>query len=165
MRHLIFHGFKLLLATVFLSAAMNASEAQELRIKKVWYGIYQVKESKEIKDPSSPTGTRYENTGVIAPASNTSDIVLRKEVYFGFGFVADADGEIEEIYLLPDSNGVRRNFPSYTRTRPVRGGSEHFLGWFTGDANTNGNPPGTWTFQLRHRGSVLAEHTFNLTER
>lgn len=160
------HGVKLLLAAAFVFSVGSTAFAQEVRLKKLWYGAYTVsKEPKEVKDPTSPSGTRFESVSVNPPASNSSDIVLRNEIYFGIGFMSDADGNVEEIYLIPDSSGLTSREPAYRRMRGVRKGQEHFFGWFTGDSGAKGSPPGRWTFQLRQGERVLLEHSFNLTER
>lgn len=156
---------KFLLILFVISVPLFAATAQQISIKKIWYGIYTVKESKEIPDPTSPTGTRYENTGVTGPRVNSSDIEREPRIYFGFGYSVQSSGTVEEIYLLPDANGNRRDEPAFRQMRSVRAGEESFIGWYTGNGESKGNPLGTWTFQLRQNGRVLAEHTFYLTGR
>ncbi|MBX3514061.1 MAG: DUF3859 domain-containing protein [Xanthobacteraceae bacterium] len=156
---------KLLLTLFIISVPLSAATAQQISVRKLWYGIYTVKESKEIPDPTSPTGTRYENTGVVGPRVNSSDIEREPRIYFGFGYRVDGSGTIEEIYMLPDANGNRRDEPAFRQTRSVRPGEENFIGWYTGNGESKGNPLGTWTFQLRQNGRVLVEHTFYLTDR
>lgn len=153
----------LLFAAAFGAACSYPAVAQDVSVRKLWYGQYAVGESKQIEDRNSPTGTRYENTDVTPPASNASDIELRKEIYFGFGYIVTGNGEIEEYFFLPNAvTGAAANpnaAPQFRQYRRVRSGEDHFIGWYTG-GQLKGTPPGEWVFQIRLRGRVLVEHNF-----
>jgi hypothetical protein len=161
--HLV-RALGILLAALLFSIASGAY-AQEIRATKLWYGLYDVKGTKEIADPKSPTGKRYESSDPTPPARNSSDIVLRNRIYFGFGYRISGNGVAEELYFLPNADGTRSDTAGFRFDRNVVDGEQGFMGWHVADGDLKAIKLGTWTFQLRHRGRVLVEHTFTLTDR
>ena len=70
-------------------------------IDVVWAGTYEVGETREVADPTSPTGRRFVSGGV-QPLMQTDRIAATPGTRFGIGFVVHGEpaGAAPEVYAL-----------------------------------------------------------------
>jgi hypothetical protein len=162
---------KRFIPALFLMLLLPWSNAvgQEVSVEKVWFGEYSIGATKEIIDPKSPTGKRYESEGKATLSLQTDTIKLRKDMKFGFGYVVHGPRgtiDIEHVYFLPDDSGVTSadREPSFRDIDPSVAGETSFIGWNISDkADVERIKTGTYIFQIRYQSRILAEHRFNVT--
>lgn len=141
---------------------------QQVSLEKIWFGEYTIGETKEILDPKSPTGKRYESEGTARVAVQTDTITLRSDMKFGFGYVVRGPRgtiDLEHVYFLPDESG--RAFtdrePAFRDIDPSVDGETSFMGWNISDkADLTRVRTGVYIFQVRYQNRVLAEQRFNV---
>lgn len=145
----------------------SSVSAQNITAQVNWYGTYEG-ETKEIEDPSSPTGKRYNLTLKRRDDRNQANIQLRKgTIHFGFSYtLSDGTGskrevEVEEVYFLPNKGLAKREVetgePQYRIKRSRQLGGEYIFGWSDSDGRS---PDGQWVIELHYQGRVIASQRF-----
>ena len=153
-----------LLSLVFCQAALAQNSA-----KIDWYGVYTNKDSKEISDPTSPTGKRFITTP-IRPASDSLDIPADDKTRFGFSYTVNGrEGgrvTVKHVYRFPPpgmpdaQSGSMRT--GYERTRENNIGESVLIGW-----SFDGAPPerivfGEWSMEVWQGNRIIAQRKFNV---
>jgi hypothetical protein len=152
------------LALVFCGVAFAQNSASV-----DWYGVYTAKDSKEINDPTSPTGKRYITTPV-PPPSNSLDIPGRQGVRFGYSYTVQGKSSgrvtVKHVYRFPSpgmpdavNGGMRTTFE---RTRDNNIGESVLIGW-----SFEGAPPerivlGEWSMEVWQGGRMIVQKKFNV---
>lgn len=164
-------AFVLALFTVVMTFAVpaQAQNARATGAQILWYGVYEVGKTEEVKDPASATGTRFISSGVRRIGENTDRIAIRKDVRFGFayklsGSPSNGSAKITHFRKFPppglDDGSGRK---SLTEERNFNFGisrTDLFTAFNLGD--TEGMPEGVWVFRVVHQGRILAEKSFTL---
>ena len=155
-----------LLCVVSLVLCQPAS-AQSVSGRVAWYGLYTVSKSQEIKDPTSPTGSRFVSTP-IAPKSNTAEIP-GKQIRFGMSYVLSGGrGQVtvKHVYRFPPP-GMPDNQTGGPRTtyefiRKDNMGEPVLMGWSFEGASTEQIVLGTWIFEVWTGNRKVVEKHFNV---
>lgn len=161
---------KRFIPALFLMLLLPWSNAhgQQVSVEKLWFGEYSIGATKEIEDPKSPTGKRYESEGKASPTLQTDTIKLRKDMKFGFGYTVRGPRgniDLEHVYFLPDDSGRASTDrePAFRDIDPSVAGETSFIGWnITDKADLTRIRTGTYIFQVRYQNRVLAEQRFNV---
>ena len=147
--------------------AFQPAAAQSVSGRVAWYGLYTVSASKEIKDPTSPTGSRFVSTP-IAPTSNTAEIP-GKQIRFGMSYVLSGGrGQVtvKHVYRFPPP-GMPDNQTGGPRTtyefiRKDNMGEPVLMGWSFEGASTQQIVLGTWIFEVWTGNRKVVEKHFNV---
>lgn len=156
-------------AAMAFAGPAQAQNARATGAQILWYGVYEVGKTEEVKDPTSATGMRFISSGVRRVGENADRIAMRKDVRFGFayklsGSPSSGSAKITHLRKFPPpglDDGTGRK--SLTEERDFNFGisrTDLFTGFNLGD--TEGMPEGVWVFQIMHNGRILAEKSFTL---
>jgi hypothetical protein len=150
----------------------NQASAQDATIggaEITWFGTYTVTNPSENQATEGPEEVK--NSGVIPPTTNSEQVVLRRGIRFGFGYVltgspANSRAHVLSIFTYP-SPGVPRPFPPGKAVQHLSfddceiGGRDCLVGFVVDDPNDL--PIGDWTFELYVRKRLLAEKRFTVS--
>ncbi len=156
--------FAVLSLTLLAGQSAQAQQATVTGATMLWYGIYTVRQAKQIKDPNSASGVRWESSGIVGPDTNSDRIALRDNIRFGFGYnlLGRPRGKVVPVVhvtYLPsadDANNAGKN------TRPDRTNYDLAIGQdglFIGRKieNAAASPTGIYKFQVWHNNRILLE--------
>jgi hypothetical protein len=157
-------------ALVFLLSfyVCQPAAAQSVSGRVAWYGLYTVSDSKEIKDPTSPTGSRFISTP-IAPTSNTTEIP-GKQIRFGMSYVLSGNGgnqaTVKHVYRFP-APGMPDNVAGGMRTtyefvRKANMGENVLMGWSFEGASPEQIVLGEWILEVWTNNRKVVEKHFNV---
>ena len=128
----------------------------------LWYGVYTVGTTTEVKDPNSVGGTRLVSGGIAGPAVNSDRVAVGDQTRFGFGYrllgrPAKAIVPIVHVTLFSgagglDGKGTKSEQINYDLAINQDG---LFIGRRMGDVATE--PLGVYTFQVKHKNKILLE--------
>ena len=157
-------------ALVFLLSfyVCQPASAQSVSGRVAWYGLYTVSDSKEIKDPTSPTGSRFISTP-IPPTSNTTEIP-GKQIRFGMAYVLSGNGgkevTVKHVYRfpapgMPDSvaGGTRS---TYEFVRKASMGENVLMGWSFEGASPEQIVLGEWILEVWTNNRKVVEKHFSV---
>jgi len=132
----------------------QAAMAQSVSGRVVWYGVYTVSKSQEIKDPTSPTGSRFVSTPV-APTQNASQIP-GKQLRFGMSYVLNgkrgSQVTVKHVYRFPapgmpdTATGGPRTTYEFVRKDNI--GEPVLMGWSFDGATPEQIVLGEWIFEV-----------------
>jgi hypothetical protein len=153
-----------LLCVMSLLLCQTAS-AQSVSGRVQWFGVYTVSKSQEIKDPTSPTGSRYVSTPV-APASNIAEIP-GKQLRFGISYVLNgkrgSQVTVKHVYRfpapgMPDTQlGGPRTTYEFIRKDNI--GEPVLMGWSFEGASDEQIVLGEWIFEVwTNNRKVVEKH-------
>jgi hypothetical protein len=147
--------FAVLSLLLFAGQSAQAQQATVTGATMLWYGVYTVRQAKEIKDPNSAAGVRWESTGIAGPANNSERIALRDNIRFGFGYdlLGRPRGKVVPIVhvtYLPDADK-----PDKTNYDLAIGQEGLFIGRKIENAATT--LTGVYKFQVWHNNRMLLE--------
>jgi hypothetical protein len=134
-----------------------------------WYGVYTASKTKEIADPTSPTGVRYESTPLAPPSSN--DRIPGKEgIHFGFSYVLSgqrgATVTVKRIVRFPPGGMLDKIAGGSRSTQESVGentiGDPHLFGYSFKDAEPEQILFGEWSMEVWQGGHKLAEKRFTV---
>jgi hypothetical protein len=158
-------GLLIYLVSLVFCQAVAAQENISARV--IWYGIYTVSKSREIDDPTSPTGQRYKSIPE-KPASNTDQIPGKEGLHFGLSYVLSGNiGSsitIKQLYRFPPGgmpdpyHGGTRSF--LERIRDVEVGEPLLMGWSFKDSPSEQILIGDWIFEVWQADHKIVERKF-----
>jgi hypothetical protein len=162
---------KRIIAALLLTLVLplTNAQAQQVSVEKLWFGEYKTGETKEIDDPASPTGKRFESSGGAKLIAWTNNIKLRNDMKFGIGYIVRGTRgkvELEHIYFVPDDNGRTAvdGAPAFRSKNVAVAGETEFMGWNIGpNHDLSLTKLGTYVFQVRYQDRVLTEQVFNVS--
>jgi hypothetical protein len=144
------------------------ASAQAVSGRLAWYGLYTVSDSKEIKDPTSPTGSRFVSTP-IAPRSNTTEIP-GKQIRFGMAYILNGNGgkevTVKHVYRFP-APGMPDNVAGGLRTtyefvRKASMGESILMGWSFEGATPEQIVLGEWVLEVWTNNRKVVEKHFSV---
>jgi hypothetical protein len=161
---------KLLISALLLAFFLPLSSASaQVSVERMWYGEYKAGETKEIADPASPTGKRFESDGGVTLVTYGENIKIRNDMKFGIGYIvhgARGNVEVEHIYFIPDDNGRTAidGAPAFRTKRRATPGKPDVIGWYIGpDHDLSLSKLGTYVFQVRYQDRVLIQQAFKVS--
>jgi hypothetical protein len=155
-----------LLCVVTLFLCQSAS-AQGISGRVAWYGVYTVSKSEEIKDPTSPTGSRFVSTPV-PPKSNAAQIP-GKQIRFGMSYVLSGGPKqvtVKHVYRFPPpgmpdtATGGPRT--TYEFIRKANMGEHVLMGWSFEGASPEQIVLGEWILEVWTNNRKVVEKHFNV---
>jgi hypothetical protein len=159
------------LFVAFLASANNQASAQDARItsaEMTWFGIYTVANPSETKAAEGP---RVKDSGIIPPTTNSEQVVLRRGVRFGFGYVlagvpANGRVNVNSIFKypapgVPDRVRLTRVLQRFAFDDCEIGAKYCLVGFVVDDPKDL--PIGVWTFELYDEKRLLAEKSFTVS--
>lgn len=146
-----------------------AARAQaNVSARVLWYGIY-TGTPKEVNDPTSPTGKRFEEEAV--PSQTNTAVIPARGLSFGVGYVLTGPREgtivpVKHVYRFPPGGmpdtpggGIRT---TYEHTQSYAIGRKLHIGWIFSDQSPAQIVPGLWVFEVWHGGRRLIEQRFTV---
>ncbi|MCB1475141.1 MAG: DUF3859 domain-containing protein [Rhodobiaceae bacterium] len=163
---------KCLVAALLLVGAASAARAEDARVDRIDIvdtGIYTVVAGAETANKDAPTGV-IKSPDSFNLTERTTTIAGRVGLEFGLRYVAVGAPEGVEVPLdivltfppegLPDpTEKTPIHKTEFSRTKKI--GETVYLGY--GFENNWEIVPGTWTFEIFHKGQKLAEQRFTVT--
>ena len=159
---------------LFLSLAfcLSAAAQESVSARVQWYGIYTAGETKEIDDPTSPTGKRFTTTP--RPPASNSDRIPAQHLRFGLVYVLSGGADnktvsVKHVYRFPPG-GMPDRVAGGTRStyehimEGVKMGSTTLIGWSFEGAAVDQMPLGDWTFEVWYDGRKLVEQHFTVIQ-
>jgi hypothetical protein len=162
-----------LFAFLIVAPQCFAQEMAVTGVRITWYGNYDSGQTVLLQDSGSTTGKRRVSSGIIPPASNSDQILFRRDVRFGFGFELLGDQpnallNLRYVTKVP-APGIfdlktRRRKTLIEETYPNLAISQKdlFCGEYLGDYRDP--PAGLWTLQVWEDDRLLAEKSFTLSK-
>ena len=158
-------------AAVFFLLSLYACQpaaAQAVSGRVGWYGIYTVSESKEIKDPTSPTGSRYVSTPV--PPKVYTNEIPGKHVRFGMSYVLSGNGgkgvTVKHVYRFPapgmPDTAIGGPRTTYEFVRKASMGESVLMGWSFEGASPEQIVLGEWIFEVWTGNRKVVEKHFSV---
>ncbi len=155
----------LCVVSLFLS---QSAMAQVTSGRVIWYGIYTVSKSQEIKDPTSPTGSRYVSTPV-APRSS-AETIPGKQLRFGMSYAlngkAGVQVTVKHVYRFPPpgmpdtATGGPRTTYEFVRKDNI--GEPVLMGWSFEGATPEQIVLGEWIFEVWTGNRKVVEKHFTV---
>ncbi len=143
------------------------ASAQSISGRAVWFGVYTVSKSEEIKDPASPTGSRFVSTPV-APKSNTA-LIPGKEVRFGMYYVLSGGSgrvTVKHVYRFPPpgmpDTQIGGPRTTYESIRENDMGAPTLMGWSFEGATPEQIVRGEWIFEVWTGNRKALEKRFSV---
>jgi hypothetical protein len=160
---------RILLAAFLILGGLPAAQAQ-VRVEPATIlrtGIYNLGETKTIKDKSISTGQRTEAKATIT--ENTSVIAAKKDTVFGLDLLIRGTPRgtlipVQVIWRYPGpglinpATGIAKTVDKYTTEKRL--GDEATFYWSLGQEWQM--VPGEWVFEIWYRDRLLARQAFTL---
>jgi hypothetical protein len=156
---------------LFCLLPCQPAPAQSVSAHIRWYGVYTVKDTKEIDDPTSPTGKRFVSTPV-APDRDSDEIPAR-QIRFGMSYVLEgrkgSEVSIKQVYRFPPAGMPDVNMggtrSTYERVRSATVGEPILMGWSFDGATREQMVPGEWIFEVWQGGRKILSQSFFVKRR
>lgn len=133
----------------------------------VWFGVYQPTKTREIDDPTHPSGKRHVTDAQVPPKTNSDRIPHIQGSRFGLSYrLTGARGKtlikLRHVRYLPeDKVRANRDIPeALTTTLDRYADDETLIGVVLGDEVQS--PPGIWRFEVWQGNRKLLEKNFTV---
>ena len=162
---MIMSGFLIAVASLLLCQAAVAQTSARID----WYGVYTTSSTKEVNDPTSPTGKRFISTPV-PPKSNSNRIPGKNDIRFGYAYTitgqTGARINVKHVFRFPGAGmpdivaGGRRTTSENLRTN--NSGESVLIGWSFGSAPPERILIGDWVMEVWSNNRKLVEKRFTV---
>ena len=158
-----------ILIAVLSLAFGGAAQAQNVSARIDWYGVYTVSSSKELNDPTSPTGKRFISTPE-PPKSNSDRIPGKNDIRFGYAYTVTGQPgtriNVKHVFRFPGAGmpdkvaGGTRSTHEITRQNKI--GESVLIGWSFGGAPPERIVLGEWAMEVWADGRKLVDKRFTV---
>ncbi len=155
-------GFAVLALILSVGQPALAQQGTVTGATMLWYGVYTVGKTEEVKDPNSVGGTRLVSGGIVGPAVNADRVAVGDQTRFGFGYrlLGRPGSAIVPIVHVTTFEGAGGLDGKGTKTERINydlaiNQDGLFIGRRMGDVATE--PVGVYRFQVTHKNKVLLE--------
>lgn len=145
----------------------NENNGPPVQARIVWFGVYQPTKTREIDDPTHPSGKRHVTDAQVPPKANSDRIPHIQGSRFGLSYrLTGARGKTiiklrHMRYLPEDKVRENRNIPEVLTTTLDRyADDETLIGVVLGDEIQS--PPGVWRFEVWQGNRKLLEKNFTV---